>query len=118
MPALGLYSLFGIVAYLSTFGILIPSELAVFRILAAAGTMAGFSCGDVAASHVKRPVIKVGIVLLALLFCCACGLLYAIRIQAGSANVSDIILLGVVLTGFFFSFAFLMPVAGVKLVLK
>jgi hypothetical protein len=64
---------------------------------------------------VKKPVWKTVLLCGALAICVFSAVSYIIRIQAGSANVSDIVILAVLITLLFFSFAFLTSISGVKL---
>jgi hypothetical protein len=114
MLKLGLTSIFGIVGYLLGYGLFIPKDLAVFHILAAAGMMAGYGCGDVSATHVARPLAKVFVLVLALSACVGSAIFYIIRIQAGSADKIDIAILALLITVLFFSLSFLMPMVGVR----
>jgi hypothetical protein len=115
MIDLTLTALFGVVGYLLTYGIHIPDGLEVFHILSAAGMMAGYACGNVTASHIRSPGPKISVVAAALTVCFASAMTYVVRVEAGSSNVLPIIFLGFLITTLFFSLAFLMPIAGVKL---
>jgi drug/metabolite transporter (DMT)-like permease len=113
MRGLTLTALFGIVSYFFSNYLLLPEELHVFSIFAAAGSMAGFALGDLTAKRIKDMRYLSLVLGMALLICFASFLFYQIHIHRGSANVADLVWLGASITFGFFSFFYLMPLAGV-----
>ena len=113
MRGLSVTALFGFVAYIVSHYLLVPDEFAVFSLLAAAGSMAGFALGEITAKRLKETQALALVLVIAMVVCFSCFIFYSIRIHGGSANVSDIVLLGVSVTFGFFSLTYLMPLAGI-----
>jgi hypothetical protein len=111
MQSLGLVALFGVVGYLLSFGIFIPRELSFFQLLAAVGMMAGYPIGRLSSG--VNVILRITLLVLASLVCVAASITYVIRVQLGQSDMSDIVILALLITAFFFSFAFMMPFAGV-----
>lgn len=113
MKGLTIAAVFGLVGYLLSYGILVPSELQFFKILAAVGMMGGSAVGRLTADSVGRPFFRASLIIIAMLICIGAAILYVLMIQMGSANTSDIVELALLITTFFLSFAFLAPLSGV-----
>jgi hypothetical protein len=119
MPEAAGISIVAILAFVSnilSFGVLVPEELSAFRLLAAAGVMAGLPIGRTAAQTVTKQRHRIALIIVALITCFSSLMFYLVFVQRGSANVSDIVWLGIFLTITFFSFTFLMAMAGIALV--
>ena len=100
---------FGVVGLVLSYGFFIPSELWIFRLVAAIAMMVGYQLGRFVGGLVRpRPkrflIVSVGAVLC---FYVAFG--YARVIHLGSINPSDIVNLGALLGLFFLSLGFLLP---------
>jgi hypothetical protein len=113
MMGLTLTALFAFVNYLISWGVFVPKQLQAFNLIAAASTMAGFPLGGLTAQKIKKVGFKVFLILADLVLCVASIIAYLILSQRGSADISDIILLAVLFSIMFFSFSFLLPIAGV-----
>jgi hypothetical protein len=112
MTNLSLTVVFGLVSYIVSY-FFVPSELRIFNLLAAIGVMGGYQTGRLTSGKAKRAVTKIVLLVAAVFICVASALTYAVRIQMGSANTSDIVLLGLLIAVFFFSLGFLFPIAGI-----
>jgi hypothetical protein len=109
--AISLTALWGFVAGIASHGLLVPEDLKAFDILAASASMAGLPLGKSAAEKLSNGYRNVAAVV-SFLFCAAATVAYIILIQRGSANISDIVILAGLISVLFFSFSFLLPLAG------
>ena len=75
--------------------------------------MAGYPIGQISSGQKIGPIAKIFVLVVAALICIATAILYVIRVQMGQSDTSDIVILALLIFGFFFSFAFLMPFGGV-----
>jgi hypothetical protein len=114
MKGLTIAAVFGLVGYLLSYGILIPLGLEFFKILAAVGMMAGSAVGRHTADSVARPRFRAPLIIVAMLVCVGSAITYVLMEPMGSANTSDIVDLALLITVFFFCFAFLVPISGVS----
>jgi hypothetical protein len=112
MKGLGLIALFGAVGYLLSYGIFIPRELAFFQLLAAVGMMSGYPIGRISSAKRVGNSRTIVVILLAAVVCVATAVTYVIRVQMGQSYTYDIVILALLISVFFFSFALLMPFAG------
>jgi hypothetical protein len=117
MKGLGLAGLLAGVAYfISRFElVVVPDGLKALHILAAAGAIAGYILGEIASKHVTGAAARAGLVLLSFLACIGSVVLYLFKGESGSANIADILLLVVLMPSIFFSFMFLLGIAGVTI---
>jgi uncharacterized membrane protein YfcA len=113
MRGITLTALFGIVSYIFSHYLLEPEEFQIFSLLAAAGSMAGFALGELTAKRLKDKKYLSLVLGTALLLCFSSFIFYQIYVHRGSANVADLVWLGASITLGFFSFFYLMPLAGV-----
>lgn len=113
MAGLAITAVFGFVAFILSYGIFVPSDLKMFSLLGAIGSMAGFALGKLAAENVTNPKGRAGCIAISAVICVGAVIEYVVHIQREYADVSDIIVLALLLTTVFFSFTFLMPFAGV-----
>jgi len=90
----------------------VPPDLQLFDLVAAVGIMGGYQIGRLLRGKVTRSLSKILIIIPCLLVFLATAIAYAIRIQMGSANTSDIVLLGVILFVCFSSLGLWLPLAG------
>jgi len=113
MKTTAYYVIAAIVSYVFSYGIFVPSDLRQFTLLAIVGTMCGIKIAALWNGSLRSRRARsfaIGIDALAFtvsLFC------YIFAIQGGSANRSDIVVLGLLLFIIFFSFAAVFPLTGV-----
>lgn len=112
MKNLSLTVAFGIVSYIISY-FFVPADLGIFNLLAAVSVMGGYQSGRLSLGKVKRTRTKILLLIAVVIVCFASAMTYAVRIQMGSANTSDIVLLGLLIVIFFFFLGFLFPIAGV-----
>jgi hypothetical protein len=115
MRGLGLTAVFGVVGYILSWGIFVPSELKVFNVIAAAAMMAGYPSGNLVAGKIKKSLHRILILIGTAIVCVGSAIAYVVKIQMGSAETFDVAVLGILLAVLFFSLSFLMPMAGVVL---
>lgn len=113
MKGLTLAGLFAAISYALGYGIFIPKELEAFKLIAAASAMGGFGIGSLVAQKLKSIAWKAALIILAMVTCVGVILTYVIRVQVGAADISDIVILGILVATLFFSLWFLLPIAGV-----
>jgi hypothetical protein len=112
-------AVFGFVSGVLSYGLLVvPEDLAAFRILAAADAIAFLPIGRIAADKVTNPRDRILLIVLALIVCVSCFLYYMIVVQSGSLEVSGIVLLACSLILAFGSFTFLTTIAGIAISAK
>jgi hypothetical protein len=110
MKGLGVTAVFGFVSFLLSYGLFVPSDLRPFNIISAAAAMAGYALGSQATKVVNW--LRGTLMAVSALACLCFVVSYVIYVQRGSGEMSDVIWLAVLLFGIFFSFTFLMPLAG------
>jgi membrane protein DedA with SNARE-associated domain len=113
MAGIKLTALFGFVALILSYGIFVPADLRSFSFIGAVASMAGYAIGNQAAKAGRT--LRIILILISAVVCLACIVLYVIYVQRGTGDVADVILLAILLFGIFFSFTFLMPIAGVAI---
>ena len=113
MKGLGLTVLFGVIGGVISHGLFISNDLRAFDLVAAAGAMAGYPLGDLTAASVNNAFYRAVLIVISFALCAGSIIWYIILVQAGSANVSTIIFLGVLIAVIFASLFFLMPLAGI-----
>jgi hypothetical protein len=101
--------LFGVVGLVLSYGFFIPPELSIFLLTAAIGMMVGYGVGQLVGRLVRQGPKRFLILSVGAVFCFYLALAYDQMIQIGSANTSDIVNLGALLSFFFFSLGFLLP---------
>jgi hypothetical protein len=116
--ALSIVAVLSFVTLILSYGIPIPEDLGAFKLLGAAGALAGLPIGEMVAQKIKNQLKRALLIVGALIVCVGSLLYYLIYVQSGSANISDIVLLAIFLTVTFFSFTFLMAMARVSLVAR
>lgn len=113
MKGLGLTILFGVVSGIANHGLFISDDLRAYDLVAAAGAMAGYPLGVLTSEAAKSAFWRAFLILVSFIVCAGCVIAYIILVQAGSANVSMVVWLGVLIAFVFGSFFYLMPLAGV-----
>jgi hypothetical protein len=113
MKGLFIVGVFGFVGYLLSFGLFVPDELKSFHILGAAGSMAGYSLGETTKARVQSPWALAALTLVSFVSVVVTTLWYTVSSQLGQAGAVQVGGLGILLSLLFFSFAYLMPLAGV-----
>src|SRR5262245_23940954 len=114
MGGFGIAALLAFVSLILSYGLLVPSDLRSFSLIAAAASMAGFALGSQSSKNLAGAMRAVLVISLSTL-CVICIVTYVIFIQRGSGETSDVIMLAVLLFGIFFSLTFLMPLAGISI---
>jgi hypothetical protein len=110
MKGLGVAALFGFVSLVLSYGLFLPDDLKSFSLIGAVASMAGFILGA-QASKITGLLRSLLVIAIAVLFLC-CVISYVLFVPRGSGEPGDVIKLALLLFGIFFSFTFLMPVAG------
>jgi hypothetical protein len=110
MAGIALTALFGFVAFILTYGIFVPSDLKSFSLIGAVAAMAGYALGRQATRVAGK--LRIVLILGSAAICAACVIMYVICVQRLTGDVSDVVLLAILLFGIFFTVAFLMPIAG------
>ena len=113
MKGLGITALFAFVALVLSYGLFLPADLKSFSLVAAVASMAGYALG--AQSSKMSGALRVVLVVLVSLVCASCLVAYVIFVQRGSGEPFEIVRLAFLLFGAFFTFAFLMPLAGLSI---
>jgi hypothetical protein len=94
----------------------VPPELKLpFTLFAAVAAIAGYESGRLAFGKIRRTGARIASICLAAIICIVSGMRYVVEIQMGSADTSDIVLLGLWLFVFFFSFTFLAAFVGINI---
>jgi hypothetical protein len=110
---LALTAIFGLVSGVLSYGLFVPSDLKPFNLVGAVGAMSGYALGSQAKG--LQPWKRVGLIILSAAVCIGCIFAYVIYVQRGTGDVTDVITLGLLLFAIFFTFTFLMPLAGVSI---
>ncbi len=113
MKGLTLIAFFGLVGYVLSWGLFVPSDLRPFNVIGVIASMSGYALGT-QASNVQgwtRATLIVVSALISLL----CVISYVIFVQRGSGEANEVIRLAALLFGGFFALTFLMPLAGVSI---
>ena len=112
---LAISAVLAFVSGILTYGILVPEDLRVFILLAAAASMAGYALGDVTAKSLKVPIARAMLIAVSFIVCAFSFLKYVVDIQQENATTADVIWLGVWLTIGFFGLTFLMAACGITM---
>lgn len=113
MPGLALTAVFGFVAFVLSYRFFVPSDLKSLNFIAAVASMAGSALGKQVPKAARR--LRSVLIFGSAVVCVACVILYVVYVQRGSGDLSDVILLAVLLFGIFFTFTLLMPLAGIAI---
>lgn len=112
MKGLGIAALFAFVSFVTSYGLLLPSDLKSFSLIAAVASMAGYSVG--AQSDRIVGARRVVLILFMAVLCVACVISYVIFVERGSGETIEVIRLAILLFGIFFPLTFLMPLVGLS----
>jgi hypothetical protein len=110
MKGLGVAALFGFVSFVLSYGLFLPGDLKSFSLIGAVASMVGFILGAQASKVIGLWRTALVIAMAALFLCCVIS--YVIFVPRGSGETGEVIRLALLLFGIFFSFTFLMPIAG------
>lgn len=113
MKGLGIAALFGFVSLLLSYGLFLPADLKSFSLIAGAASMAGYALGS--QSSKVAGFWRAALAIFLSLVCAACVVAYILFVQRGTGEQFEVIRLAGLLFGVFFSFSFLMPLAGVSI---
>lgn len=112
---LTLTGIFAFVGFVLTY-LVVPSDLKpAFSLLAALGVIGGYPFGTLSSKKIKRLSYRLIILGVGVVVCAVLAIAYMFLVQAVSANTIDIVILGLILTVFFFAFSFLLAIAGIAL---
>ncbi|ABE61295.1 conserved hypothetical protein [Nitrobacter hamburgensis X14] len=100
---------FGVAGLVLSFGFFVPSELSMFRLIAAVGVMVGYQAGQLVGRFVRPRPKRFLTLSVSALFCIYFAFAYAQTLQTGLANTSDKVNLVVLLGLSFFWLGFLLP---------
>jgi hypothetical protein len=113
MKGLGIAALFAFVSFILSYGLFLPSDLKSFSLIAAIASMAGYFLGE-QSTHIAFRFVKILLVIIMTAICAVCIVWYILFIQQRSGDTSDVKTLAILLFCIFFSFTFVMPMAGVS----
>jgi hypothetical protein len=93
-----------------SYGVFLPADLKSFSLIAAAASMTGYFLGNQSTQLARLARVLLAVAAAAL--CVSCLLSYVILVERGSGDAFEVVRLGLLLFGIFFSFAFLMALVG------
>lgn len=114
MKVLTLTSVFSFVGFFIAYFVVASDLKLPFSLLAGIAVIAGYPTGNIAARKIKRTQARIITLAATGVASVALAITYFVLVQGISANTLDIVILGSVLALFFYSVAFLLPVAGVR----
>lgn len=106
---------FGIVAFVLSYGILVPNDLRVLCIIAAIGAIAGQSCAKLMGAMAKKRSCKIWQTILLSNVCVIALVAYTIYLNTNPSGVAAVCILSILMFVAFFTFAALVGVSGIQL---
>ena len=91
-----------------SYGFFVPSELSMFRFVAAIGMMVGYQVARLVGGLLRAPPKRFLVLSLSIVLCFYFAFAYVETIRMGSADTPDTVNLGVLLGLFFLSLGFLL----------
>lgn len=113
MKGASIVAVFGLVAYLLSYGVPVPESLGVLNIIAAVGTMAGYPSSLYWQEHVKSRILSLVITLLVALATVVVFLFYVTYMESNPSGNTAVWIIGFTMFLMFFGFGLTAGNAGV-----